>query len=114
MKLQSKKIGSVIVVSIDGDIDALTSDQVTKYIYERIKQEGTKLIIDLNRVNFMSSAGLRMIIGVVKKCRNNTGDMCIAAPQPGVAKVLKMSGFENIINFFESSDLAAKEFNGLS
>jgi hypothetical protein len=36
------------------------------------------------------------------------------APQPGVARVLKMSGFENILNCFESIDLAVNKLNDIS
>ncbi len=111
MKFNKKKEGTISIVSIDGDIDALSSGDVTEYLDECINQGEINLIVDLGQVNFMSSAGLRMILGVVKKCRSNTGDLFIAAPQSGVARVLKMSGFESVLNCFESVDLAVSHFN---
>jgi len=111
MKFNRKKVGTANIVSIDGDIDALSSGAVTEYIDECINQGEINLIVDLSQVNFMSSAGLRVILGAVKKCRSNTGDLFIAAPQPDVARVLKMSGFESILNCFESIDLAVSQFN---
>jgi anti-sigma B factor antagonist len=114
MKFKTKKMESTSVVFIDGDIDALTSGEVTEYLNECIMQGEAKLIVDLNRVDFMSSAGLRVILGAVKKCRSNNGDLVLVAPQPGVARVLKMSGFENILNCFESIDLAVNKLNELS
>ncbi len=110
MKIKTKKIDQTSVVSIEGDIDALTSGQVTEFLDDCIKQGETKLVIDLSRVDFMSSAGLRVVLGAVKKSRTKSGDIHLAAPQPGVARVLKMAGFENVLNLFESIDQAVIQF----
>lgn len=114
MEFKTHKIGFANVVCIIGDIDALTSGQMTEYLDEYITQKESNLILDLSQVNFMSSAGLRAILGAVKKCRLNDGDLYLVAPQPGVARVLKMSGFENILKLFESVEQAIDQFSSNS
>jgi anti-sigma B factor antagonist len=59
--------------------------------------------VDLTGVEFMSSAGLRTLLGGVKDSRTLGGDLRIASLNPGIDKVLKMSGFNNIARVFTSS-----------
>jgi anti-anti-sigma factor len=58
----------------------------------------------------MSSAGLRTLLGAVKETRSNGGDLRIASTNPGVDKVLKMSGFHNIAKVFASQAEAVSSF----
>jgi anti-sigma B factor antagonist len=58
----------------------------------------------------MSSAGLRTLLGAVKEARSNGGDLRIISTNPGVDKVLKMSGFNNIAKVFPSQAEAVSSF----
>ena len=97
------------IVSVVGTIDALTSEKVTKGLEIQIKNGEKYIIVDLGQVEFMSSAGLRVILGALKQTRQQGGDLCLAAAQPGVERVLKMSGFVNILKSFDSVEEAAAE-----
>ncbi len=99
-----------IVVSIEGSIDALTANQVTSFLTTRIGDRGTNLVINLAQVEFMSSAGLRAILATLKESRQHGGDLRLAAAQPGVEKILKMSGFTNILKTFTTVDEAVTSF----
>ena len=58
----------------------------------------------------MSSAGLRTLLGGLKEARSNGGDLRIASINPGIDKVLKMSGFHTIAKVFASQDEAVSSF----
>ena len=98
MKISSTQQTQTTVVSIAGSIDATTANQVTSYLSTRIGQNETNLVVDLTEVGFMSSAGLRAILVTLKESRQHGGDLRLAAAQPGVEKILKMSGFTNILS----------------
>jgi anti-anti-sigma factor len=99
------------VVSIQGSIDAMTANQVTNFLTTHIADGEVNMVIDLAQVEFMSSAGLRAILTILKESRQLGGDLRLAAAQPGVEKILKMSGFTNILKSYNTVDEAVQSFN---
>src|SRR3990172_2562221 len=102
MKIEVKHQKDVTVVAVDGSVDALTAPELAKAIVDEIAEGRVNLVVDLTGVEFMSSAGLRTLLGAVKESRSQGGDLRIASSNPGVDKVLKMSGFHNIAKVFSS------------
>jgi anti-sigma B factor antagonist len=99
------------VVSIQGSIDAMTASQVTNFLTMHIEGSEVNLVVDLEQVEFMSSAGLRAILTILKESRQHGGDLRLAAAHPGVEKILKMSGFTNILKSYKTVDEAVQSFN---
>lgn len=111
MEITSSKMNHAIVISIEGSIDALTADQVTNYFSERMHEGNIQFVADLTNVDFMSSAGLRAILATLKQSRQQGGDLRLAAAQPGVEKILKMSGFTSILKTYPTVDEAVADFS---
>lgn len=98
------------VVSVTGSVDALTAPELAKTLSEQVQAGRANLVVDLMEVEFMSSAGLRTLLGAVKEARSYGGDLRIASSNPGVDKVLKMSGFHTIAKVFTSQAEAIASF----
>ncbi len=111
MDISIQQSDQMSIVSIAGSIDAFTADQVSSRIDEQISSGEKHLVLDLSKVDFMSSAGLRVILGALKETRRQGGDLYLAGAQGGVARVLKMSGFANILKTYDSVDEAVAQFN---
>jgi anti-sigma B factor antagonist len=94
------------IVAIQGSVDALTSSQLTESLNREIQNGHHFLVVDLSQVEFMSSAGLRAILGALKGSRQNGGDLRLAAAQPAVDKVLQVSGFTSILKTYSSVEEA--------
>jgi anti-sigma B factor antagonist len=110
MKTEVKHEKNVAVVSVSGSVDALTAADLAGVIVAQIADGHVNLVVDLTGLEFMSSAGLRTLLGAVKETRSNGGDLRIASTNPGIDKVLKMSGFHNIAKVFTSSTDALSSF----
>jgi anti-anti-sigma factor len=110
MDIMLNQLGETTVVSISGSIDALTAPDVMNFLHSKIAGGQHRLVLDLSRVDFMSSAGLRVILAALKSSRQEGGDLRLAAAQPGVEKILKMSGFTNILKAFPSVDEAVDSY----
>ncbi len=111
MDISVQQSDQISIVSIAGSIDALTADQITGCIDEQISSGEKHLVLDLSEVEFMSSAGLRAILGALKETRRKGGDLYLAGAQVGVDRVLKMSGFSKILKTYDSVDNALAQFN---
>ena|SRR5215207_8998833 len=114
MKTEVRRENDVSVVSVSGSVDALTAAELAGVIVAQIANGHVNLVVDLTNVEFMSSAGLRTLLGAVKETRSNGGDLRIASTNPGIDKVLKMSGFHNIAKVFTSSTDALSSFAPLA
>ena len=112
MEFREKQMGGTTVITIIGSIDALTAAEVTTFLSAQVQDGKRQLVADLSQVDFMSSAGLRAILATLKESRQGGGDLHIAAPQPGVEKILKMSGFTSILKCYASVSEAVAGFGG--
>jgi len=97
-------------ISVFGSVDALTASELGKHLVEQVAAEHVNLVVDLTGLEFMSSAGLRTLLGAVKETRSHGGDLRIVSTNPGIDKVLKMSGFHNIAKVFTSQADAVASF----
>ena len=110
MKTDIRQEGQITVVAVTETVDALTAPELTRLLSEQITAGHCNLVVDLAGVEFMSSAGLRTLLGAVKESRTNGGDLRISSTNPGIDKVLKMSGFHNVAKVFTSSGDALASF----
>jgi anti-sigma B factor antagonist len=110
MKTEVTQENNSTIVTVTGTVDALTAPELAKILVNQIAEGHVNLIVDLVGVEFMSSAGLRTLLGAVKESRSNGGDLRIASTNPGIDKVLKMSGFHNIAKVFPSPAEAVSSF----
>jgi anti-anti-sigma factor len=110
MKTEVRHENDVTVVAVSGSVDALTAAEMAGVIVNLIAGGHVNIVVDLTGLEFMSSAGLRTLLGAVKETRTNGGDLRIASSNPGIDKVLKMSGFHNIAKVFTTSSDALSSF----
>lgn len=110
METEIKQEKDITTVSVKGSVDALTAAELTKTINRQFEDKHVNLVIDLTGLEFMSSAGLRSLLGAVKESRSQGGDLRIVSTNPGIDKVLKMSGFHNIAKVFTSRADALASF----
>jgi anti-sigma B factor antagonist len=110
MKTEVQHTDNSTIVTVMGNVDALTATELSKVLTNQIQEGHANLVVDLIGVEFMSSAGLRALLGAVKEARSSGGDLRIASTNPGIDKVLKMSGFHNIAKVFPSQAEAVSSF----
>jgi stage II sporulation protein AA (anti-sigma F factor antagonist) len=99
MKVESRKEGNTIVVSVSGRLEANTTGSFDAAILSLIS-DGKNLLINLTDLDYISSAGLRSILTAAKKVQESQGELALSSPTEMVKEVLDMSGFSAIINIY--------------
>ncbi len=112
MNIEFKQSDQTALITIAGNIDALTAGEVSQFIHKLVDFGHKQFVVDLSQVDFMSSAGLRAILAELKESRQLGGDLRLAGAQPGVEKVLSMSGFTSIIKTYPTANEALSSFAG--
>jgi anti-anti-sigma factor len=100
MEIRSTQHNDITVVSIKGSLDANTSAEATAYLDAEIEDGHTKLVIDFSDVSYLSSAGLRVILGTTKKARGAGGGVRLAGAEGNIRRVVDVSGFSKVIKTF--------------
>ncbi len=107
MKLQfsQKKDPKVHYLFMEGD---LIGDEVGPRLAEMVSdsvEEGIKiLVIDLEKVRYISSSGLGLLITLLTKMRNAGGELYLTAPSEHVKKLLIITKLNGIFKVFDSVD----------
>lgn len=89
------------VVVIAGSVDGLTADRLLDTLLGYVDSGHTRLVADLGRVDYTSSAGLRALLATVKRARQRGGDLRLASINPPVRRVLELSGFTAIMKCYD-------------
>jgi anti-anti-sigma factor len=110
MEIRSIQQNEVTVASIVGDLDALTSAEATAYLTAEIDAGHTRLVLDMAGVTYLSSAGLRVILGATRQARSGGGDLRLAAAAGDVGRVVDMAGFSQLIQTFPTAAEAVASF----
>lgn len=88
-----------------GRIDSLTSPQLAEALARSINDGRFKLALDLSAVDYISSAGLRVLIDVQKKCKQSgNGELVLSGVQKRVFDMLEIAGFIPLFRFFDDVD----------
>ena len=110
MEITSVQQNDVTVVSIQHDLDATASAEATAYLGAEIDSGHARLVIDMSGVVYLSSAGLRVILGAMRKARISGGDVRLAGAQGNIRRVVDMSGFAEFIKTFPTAEEAVASF----
>ncbi len=110
MEISFDHHGHVTVAAIAGSLDALTAPQLIEALNQIIAEGHNRLVADMSRVDYTSSAGLRALLGALKEARTQGGDLRLAGAQESVKKVLELSGFTSILKAYATVDEAVASF----
>ncbi len=101
--VELKQVRNTLIVKIAGEFDLIIADKLRSQIDDKLaKGKINNLIINLEKVTFIDSSGLGMIIGRYKKLAKDNGKMYIVGAQPNVEKILLFSGINKLIPIYGS------------
>ncbi|WP_319763872.1 STAS domain-containing protein [Maridesulfovibrio sp.] len=111
MKINSKKIGEVMIMEIEGRLDALTATELEDELCKYINQGETKVVFDLGELEYISSAGLRAILFCAKKLKGSDGAIAFAGITGMISEVFEISGFGTMFNIYNSALTAVEKIS---
>jgi len=110
IELNEEKKGDVLVIHVKGRLDAISSPTAEKKVFDSINSGQTKLILDFSGVSYLSSAGMRMLLSTTKKLKSLSGKVVVSSITSNVMDVLKMSGFDHVLEIAATEDEALRRF----
>ena len=101
MDITTRDANGIKVVGLEGQL-ATDADQVEAHLSELVDQGATKIVIDFERVDYVSSSGLRVLLATAKKLLRCEGSLGVCSLNESVQDVFDMSGFSALLAVFGS------------
>jgi anti-sigma B factor antagonist len=99
------------VVLIKGRIDSYTAPNLSEALNEITQHDQYNIVLDMNDVTYVSSAGLRVLIDIQKTCKKmHQGEVYLLNIPDRVYETLELAGFVPLFKFFKNVDAAIAAF----
>ena len=103
MDVQVSEEGGVTVISVDGELDTNSAPVAQQQIVP-LAVSGCKLVLDMTRVPYMSSAGIRVLLSTYRQVTSNGGKIVIVGLADDVKETMAVTGFLKFFQTFETLD----------
>ena len=105
MELAIEKQDGTAIVAAGGRLDAAGAPELEARCKALIQEGSKRLLLDLAKVEYVSSAGLRSLLVLAKAVKSANGALALCSLVPAVRDVMTISGFDNILSL--AADRAA-------
>ena len=112
MIVERSSIGAVQVFRIKGRLDSVTSPAFEAEVLKVIRPGANRVVLDFTGVEYVSSAGLRVVLMAAKQTRATQGGFAIFGMAKAIHHVFEMSGFARIIALFDTEAEAVAAAGG--
>ena len=102
MEIDHKVENGIINIAIKGRLDAATSPTAEETIQQAIAGDENRLLFDLSGLEYLSSGGLRVILGAAKEMRRREGKIALCSLNSYVNEIFEISGFSAMIPIKDS------------
>jgi anti-sigma B factor antagonist len=111
MNISTRQAYNVLVVDMEGRLDSSTSGYGYDEMVKIIKEQGHKqVIINLEKLEFVTSAGLRVLLMAAKLLQSSGGKLKLCNAVAPVQDVLETSGFDSLLSLYPTEAEALKSF----
>ena len=97
MDMQATTGDGFTTVAVTGRLDAMTAPAAEAALVDVIDGGASRLVLNLARLQYVSSAGLRVILATAKKLSRQNGRLVLCEMQPGVREVFEISGLLTVL-----------------
>ena len=108
MEIKENTLNGHLVLAIEGRLDANSSGAFQERLLAEVeKRPNSRIVIDLAPLNYLSSAGLRVLLVAAKNSKKIGTEVRLAGMRPHVEEVFTISGFDALFQIYASAEQAA-------
>src|SRR5262245_38126842 len=111
MNITEDKRGDVLLLGIEGRLDASTANKLEEKLLASIDAGERRLALDCSQLDYISSAGLRVLRLAVKRVNRSNGKIVLYALKDQIKEVFDIAGFSPLFPFFTTQEEALGSFH---
>ena len=111
LKLGHHSKDGIEVVDVEGEIDIYTAPRLRELLIDLVSKGSYQLIIDLDKVGFLDSTALGVLVGGLKRVRAHDGWLDLVCTQERILNIFRITGLTKVFGIHETVDeaIAAKK-----
>jgi anti-sigma B factor antagonist len=94
------------VVDVQGEIDISTAPRLRALLIELVGKNNYHLVVNLEKVGFLDSTGLGVLVGGLRRVRAHDGSLDLVCTQERILKSFKITGLAKVFGIYETADQA--------
>lgn len=110
MEIIEKKQEGIDIFQLKGRLDSNTSPEFEKTVFSAIQNGSTQMVVDFENLDYISSAGLRVILKAAKELKRSEGIFVLCSMKDYVKEVFEISGFDTFLPIESNLDAAVAKF----
>ncbi len=96
MEIKQERDGDVVIVRLSGRLDSSAAPSAEEKLSGALTGQPPRLAVDMSGLDYISSAGLRVLLVVAKKVQQQKGKVALCGLAANVREVFTVSGFDSI------------------
>jgi anti-sigma B factor antagonist len=110
MEIIEEKQSGINIFRLIGRLDSNTSQGFEQKLFEAISDGTKSMVVDFKDLDYISSAGLRVILKATKAIKRQDGHIMLCSMQDYVKEVFEIAGFDSFLSIVATLDDALKSF----
>lgn len=102
LSLTTRSAGQYEVIEVTGEIDVYTAPRLRERLIDLVNQGHHWLVVDMEKVEFLDSTGLGVLVGGLKRVRANGGSLVVVCTQERLLKIFRITGLEKVFRIYGS------------
>jgi anti-sigma B factor antagonist len=102
LSLSTRAEGGRTVVEVAGEIDVYTAPKLREQLADLVDAGRNDIVVDMRGVEFLDSTGLGVLVGGLKRIRQNDGSMQLVCTQERILKIFRITGLTKVFPIHES------------
>lgn len=105
MQVATQRYADVLVIAVDGRVDYVNADEFKTGLMPHLTNgtaDGNQVVLDLSKLEYISSAGLRVLMIAAREAKARQGKLIAVALQPVVREIFEISKFTLVFELFDS------------
>ena len=112
LKLGHYSKDGIEVIDVAGTIDIDTAPRLRELLIDLVSTNSYQLIVNLERVEFLDSTGLGVLVGGLKRVRAHDGSLDLVCTQERILKIFRITGLTNVFAIHDTVDQAIAATKG--
>jgi anti-sigma B factor antagonist len=110
LSIMTDNLQSISIMKVEGRVDSETAPELDTALTELLNENKNKIILNLQSVDFLSSAGLRAMVKALKGAQKSGGDVRLASVSQPIEVILRTVGMMQMFKMYSTSEEAAAGF----
>ena len=106
LKLSNSTKDGIEIVDVEGEIDVYTAPRLRELLIELVNKKNYQLVVNMEKVEFLDSTGLGVLVGGLKRVRAHDGSLDLVCTQERILKIFRITGLTKVFGIYESVDQA--------